>query len=305
LPFAQLERDKVANAYFQQGRETTISYPVTVDGITTRVVESGSGERVLFCIHGVGARADRFIPVMPALTASGFRVVAIDLPGHGLASKPDDFGYRPRDFARFVAGVLDALDLSGVTILGTSLGGQVGATVACNRPDLVAGLVLIGTMGIVPMDTESMVPPEKVSDGSPEAVRAKLTFLVSSADQVVDTWIREESQINSSAGARQALHKAAQALNEDSVTDLQTGRLQALRPNLPILLVWGEQDGWTPLTMGYQSREALPGAEMRVMGNCGHAPYFENPVEFAAIVEDFLTSQSARVGHSQSGQGGN
>ncbi|MEV7648231.1 alpha/beta hydrolase [Arthrobacter sp. NPDC089319] len=269
------------------------------------MVESGCGERVLFCIHGVGSRADRFIPVMPALAASGFRILSMDLPGHGLASKPADFGYRPRDFARFVEGVLDALDLREVIILGTSLGGQVGATLACNRPDLVAGLVLIGTMGIVPMETEWMVPPEKVSDGSPEAVRAKLTFLVSSPDQVVDAWVREESQINSSAGARQALHKAAQALNEDSVTDLQTERLLEFRPNLPILLVWGANDGWTPLPMGYRSRDALPGAELRVMDNCGHAPYFENPVEFAGIVEEFFTNQSAHTGHSQSATGGN
>lgn len=285
-------------AYFQQGRDSAISYPVTVDGVTTRVVESGSGDRVLVCIHGVGSRADRFIPVMPALADSGFRIIAVDLPGHGLASKPADYGYRPRDFARFVEGVLDALDLKGVTILGTSLGGQVGATLACNRPDLVSRLVLIGTMGIVPMDTESMVPPEKVSDGSPEAVRAKLTFLVSSPDQIVDAWIREESQINSSAGARQALQKAAQALNEDSVNDLQTERLLDLRPDLPILLVWGEKDGWTPLSMGYRSRDALPGAQLRVMDNCGHAPYFENPAEFAGLVEEFLTSQPARIGQS-------
>ncbi|MGP0225144.1 alpha/beta fold hydrolase [Paenarthrobacter sp. NCHU4564] len=295
----------MTGAYFQQGRDTAISYPVTVGDITTRVVESGSGDRVLVCIHGVGSRADRFVPAMPALAASGFRIIAVDLPGHGLASKPEDFGYRPRDFARFLEGVLEALDLRGVTVLGTSLGGQVGATLACNRPDLVADLVLIGTMGIVPMDTDSMVPPEKVSDGSPEAVRAKLTFLVSSPDQIVDAWVREESQINSSAGARQALHKAAQALNEDSVADLQTERLLDVRPDLNVLLVWGEKDSWTPLSMGYRSRDALPEAELRVMQDCGHAPYFENPAEFAAIIEAFWNSQPARKARGQVALGGN
>jgi 2-hydroxy-6-oxonona-2,4-dienedioate hydrolase len=294
----------VATAYFQQGRETTISYPVTVDGISTRLVESGSGERVLFCLHGVGSRADRFIPVMPELTRAGFRVIALDFPGHGLAAKPADFGYRPRDFARFVAGVLDALELRDVTVLGTSLGGQVAATLACDRPDLVAGLVLIGTMGIVPMDEASMVAPERVSDGSPQAVRTKLTFLMSSSEQVVDAWVREESQINSSSGARQALHKAAQVLNEDSVADLQTERLQAIRPDIPILLVWGEKDQWTPLSMAYRTHEALPKAQLRVMDNCGHAPYFEDPAEFARVVQDFLTGRSAPVESGHSGEGG-
>lgn len=293
----------MATAYFQQGRETTITYPVTVDGISTRLVESGSGDRVLVCLHGVGSRADRFIPVMPELTTAGFRVIALDFPGHGLAGKPADFGYRPRDFARFVAGVLDVLELRNVTVLGTSLGGQVAATLACDRPDLVAGLVLIGTMGIVPMDQASMVAPEKVSDGSPQAVRTKLTFLMSSADQVVDAWVREESQINSSPGARHALHKATQALNEDSVTDLQSERLHVARPDIPILLVWGEKDQWTPLSMAYRTREALPNAQLRVMDDCGHAPYFERPAEFARIVQDFFIGQAAPTGSGHSGEG--
>jgi 2-hydroxy-6-oxonona-2,4-dienedioate hydrolase len=293
----------VGTAYFQQGRETTISYPVTVEGLSTRVVESGSGERVLLCLHGVGSRADRFIPVMPHLTQAGFRVLALDFPGHGLAGKPAEFGYRPRDFARFVAGVLDVLELRDVTVLGTSLGGQVAATLACDRPDLVAGLVLIGTMGIAPMDPDAMVAPERVSDGSPQAVRTKLTFLMSSAEQVADAWVREESQINSSAGAREALQKAAQALNEDSVTDLQTERLHSLRPDIPILLVWGEKDQWTPLSMAYRAQEALPTAELHVMDNCGHAPYFEDPAEFARAVGEFLTRASAApaLGHSDEG----
>lgn len=291
----------VTSAYFQRGRDTTISYPVTVDGLTTRVVESGAGDRILFCLHGVGSRADRFIPAMPVLAAVGYRVIAMDFPGHGLAAKPAAYGYRPRDFAAFVAGVLDALDLRQVTIVGTSLGGQVGATLACDRPELVAELVLIGTMGVVPMQEGSMVPPEKVSDGSPEAVHNKLTFLVSSAEQVVDAWVREESQVNSSFGARQALHKAAQALNEDSVADLQTERLLTLRPQMPILLVWGEKDQWTPLPMAYQSRDALSGAELRVMNRCGHAPYFEDPVGFAQIVEEFLSGRPTGVGRALEG----
>jgi 2-hydroxy-6-oxonona-2,4-dienedioate hydrolase len=285
-----------ASAYFQTGRESTIHYPVTVGGLTTRVVESGEGDDILFCMHGVGSRADRFVPVMPHLVAAGYRVLAVDFPGHGFAAKPTDYGYRPREFATYVAGVLDALSLSRVTVLGTSLGGQVGATLACDRPDLVKNLVLIGTMGIVPMPADGMVAPERVSDGSPEAVRKKLNFLVSTPDDVVDAWVREESRINSSDGAREALHKAAQALNEDSVRDLQAERLRSERPTLPVLLVWGETDNWTPLQMGYRSRDALPGARLQIMNGCGHAPYFENPSRFTEIVDEFLSSQTSSPG---------
>ncbi|WP_405533956.1 alpha/beta hydrolase [Streptomyces sp. NBC_00075] len=285
---------------FHHGREHTISYPVGALGIRTRVVEAGAGDRVLVCLHGAGSRADRFGPVMPALAAAGWHVYAIDFPGHGFADKGPDLDYRPRALGDFVAAVLDALGLSGVTVAGTSLGGHVGARITCDRPDLVAALVLIGTTGISELPQENQVAPEVVSDGSPDAVRRKFTFLVSDPDLVTDAWVREESMINSSPGAREGLHRVALALNSEANTDRQHVRLREERPGLPVLLVWGADDRWTPLTMGEAAHRELPAATLAVMPGCGHAPYFEDPDSFVAILSDFFGVSRSGVSQSDS-----
>ncbi|CAN5860805.1 alpha/beta fold hydrolase [soil metagenome] len=274
---------------FSYGRDQVISYPVSVAGVRTRVVESHGGTTPLVCLHGVGSRADRFVPTIPGLVAAGFHVYAVDFPGHGLADKTADFDYRPRGFADFIAGVLDALGLTEVLVTGTSLGGQVAARLACDRSDLVAGLVLIGTMGISELAEDDKVAPEGVADGSVEAVRRKFAFLVSDPDMVTDAWVREESMINSSDGAREALLTAASLLNSEANDDRQGDRLLTERPQLPILLVWGENDRWTPLAMGIAAHEQLPGSVLRVMSDCGHAPYFEDPATFVGIVSEFAT----------------
>lgn len=284
---------------FHHGREHTIGYPVHALGIRTRVVEAGAGDRVLVCLHGAGSRADRFVPVMPGLVAAGWHVYALDFPGHGFADKGDGLDYRPEALGAFVAGVLDALGLSGVTIAGTSLGGHVAARIACDRPDLVAALVLIGTTGISELPEENMVAPEVVSDGSPDAVRRKFAFLVSDPELVTDAWVREESMINSSAGAKEGLHKVALALNHEANADRQTARLRAAGETAPpVLLVWGADDRWTPLSMGEAAHRELPGATLAVMAGCGHAPYFEDPDRFVAILSDFFDDDAPGRGAS-------
>jgi 2-hydroxy-6-oxonona-2,4-dienedioate hydrolase len=225
---------------------------------------------------------------------AGFHVYAIDFPGHGLADKTDGIDYRPKGFADFIAGVLDELGVLNAVVAGTSLGGQVAARLACDRPDLVSAVVLIGTMGIAELPDENKVAPENVSNGSEEAVRNKLGFLVSDPEMVSDAWVREESMINSSAGAAAALAAAASLLNSEANADRQHDRIRAERPDLPVLIVWGEDDRWTPLSMGHKSHDLLPGSRLVVMPGCGHAPYFEDPASFVEIVSEFATKEGLR-----------
>jgi 2-hydroxy-6-oxonona-2,4-dienedioate hydrolase len=269
---------------FHHGRDTVIAYPVTGAGVTTRVVESGSGDNVLVCLHGAGSRADRFVPVIPGLVAAGFRVLAIDFPGHGFADKRSDIDYSAAGFAEVIAGVLDSLGLSKVTIAGTSLGGHVAAHLAVHRTDLVAGLVLIGSVGVGDFPAEFHTPPEVLSDGSEAGVRRKLTFLVSDPAMVTDAWVREESMTNSSAGAKEALLRVSEWLDTECNDARVDADLAKLLPDLPVLLVWGADDEWTPPSMGVEAQKNLPGVALELMPGCGHAPYFEDPDAFVEIV---------------------
>lgn len=273
---------------FRRGRETVISYPVQTAGVRIRILEAGEGGRVLFCLHGTGSRADRFTPPVPGLTAAGFHVYAMDFPGHGFADKPEDFEYSAASFARVVIEVMDALGLSGATLLGTSLGAHVAARVACDRPDLARDLVLIGATGIASYPKEFNRDPESVAKATPEAIRAKLEFLVSDPAAVSAEWVREEGMINSSKGANHALLSTATYLNDGTNGDLQASRLNDREFDHDVLLVWGRDDQWTPLSMGEEAKAALTNATLVTMQGCGHAPYFEDPDAFVEIMVEHL-----------------
>ncbi len=64
----------------------------------------------------------------------------------------------------------------------------------------------------------------------------------------------------------------------------QDAELATLLPDLPVLLVWGAEDRWTPPSMGVAAQHNLPGVELELMPGCGHAPYFEDPDLFVELM---------------------
>ncbi|MCU1453694.1 MAG: ohpC [Acidimicrobiales bacterium] len=263
-----------------------LQYPASYAGQLTRVLEVGEGDDVVVCLHGAGSRADRWAPALELLAAEGFHAYALDFPGHGLAAKPAGYPYGARAFTEVVTAFVDALAPPRVALLGTSLGGHVAAWVACERPDRVRATVLIGAVGLVPWDREAAGAGSPIVDGSPAGVRAKLELLVEDDTLVTDAWVHEESQVNSSPGAADALAALGRALTADAPGDLVGERYAAL--GCPTLLVWGAQDRWVPPSVGEATARLLPDAPFALLDGTGHAPYFERPSDFTKLAAEFL-----------------
>ena len=60
------------------------------------------------------------------------------------------------------------------------------------------------------------------------------------------------------------------------------------RIKAPTLIVWGKQDRLVPLAHGEAYRDAIRGAELKVLDRCGHTPMIERPLEFNALLLDHL-----------------
>ncbi|MFF2780471.1 alpha/beta fold hydrolase [Streptomyces sp. NPDC058052] len=94
-------------------------------------------------LHGLGCTAASdfaHIAAHPAL--GGGRALLVDLLGYGLSDRPADFDYRPEGQAAAVAALLDHLDLTGVHLVGHSMGGAVAIHLAAARPGRIARLVV-------------------------------------------------------------------------------------------------------------------------------------------------------------------
>jgi pimeloyl-ACP methyl ester carboxylesterase len=270
-----------------------ITYPMAMGDLQTRVMEAGSGPKTLFFIHGLGARADRWRANLPALADAGYRCVAVDLPGHGFATKTADFDFTVPNCASLMNGLLDDLDIETATLIGTSLGGYIAATMTCDAPRRVSRLMLVGTLGIVPMGQDARDRlSARFGTVTREGIEGKLrTVLHDDARFFNESWLNEEWRINNSPGAHDAFARIADYIKDGIDNDVVGDRLAALPDRPPIAIIWGTEDKAVPPSVGEASKEVLKPELYELIPETGHCPYFEASDEFNRIVRNFVSAE--------------
>jgi 2-hydroxy-6-oxonona-2,4-dienedioate hydrolase len=266
-----------------------IQYPLAANGTMTRVIAAGTtGDAIIF-MHGLGARADRWRRNLDAIAATGYRCIAFDWPGHGLAQKGAVFRYTVPGFSAFLEALLDTLQLRQVILVGTSLGGHVAAHFACRHPERVIRMVLVGATGLLPIgrDVGEKIRAS-VREVSLEQIAAKLRFVMIAPGAVTSELIEEEYRIANSPGAASALERLGAYIADGVDRDCVGEQLAALPTRPPIMLVWGAEDRVVPLAIGERARELLRLSSMTIISGAGHAPYFERPDVFNPAVLEFL-----------------
>ncbi|XP_029997930.1 serine hydrolase-like protein isoform X2 [Sphaeramia orbicularis] len=132
--------------------QTELSIPVPWGEIRGKVWGPEHGRPVL-CLHGWADNCGSFSTLVPLLP-KGFRYLTVDLAGHGLSSHrpPGDFYCFP-SYVADVRRVVDALQLTKLSIIGHSMGGDIAAMFTALYPEMVDGLVLLDVYGFLPTDT--------------------------------------------------------------------------------------------------------------------------------------------------------
>ncbi|MBA3853534.1 MAG: hypothetical protein C0503_03905 [Gemmatimonas sp.] len=124
-------------------------------GVELRVLEAGpaDGPPVLL-VHGWAVSAYLWRHNILPLAAAGYRVLALDLPGHGLSDAPTAKGsYTVAAFARAVLETMDACGVQRAAVAGQSMGGKVVVRAALDAPERVSQLMLYGAVGF------GLIPP--------------------------------------------------------------------------------------------------------------------------------------------------
>jgi 2-hydroxy-6-oxonona-2,4-dienedioate hydrolase len=273
----------------QTGNSEILQYPLGVSSLVTRILECGDGLDHVVFIHGLGARADRWRVTLPSFAAAGYHGYALDLPGHGFATKGGGIPLSVPGFADLMTAALDQLGIKRAFFVGTSLGAHIAATVACRARDRVRGLILVGALGIVPLGAEAADAIRRnIQQTSRDAISGKLAFVLANPRTVSPTMVEEEWRINNSPGARESFAKLGDYIAEHIDGDNVSERLSACTGDLPMLLVWGAKDKAVSLDIGKRARELLPGTELVVIDDAGHVPYLEQPDAFNKAVLERL-----------------
>lgn len=113
-------------------------------GVQSFVREHGDGPAVV-CLHGMIGSSFLYRKVLAQLAANGLRGIAFDLPGFGLAARPDDFDYSWTGLGKFCVAAVDALDLGSFHLVVHDIGGPVGFELATAVPGRIASLTMLNT----------------------------------------------------------------------------------------------------------------------------------------------------------------
>jgi pimeloyl-ACP methyl ester carboxylesterase len=273
-------------------------------GTTARVVEVGQGPPILF-VHGASASGANWAPLVANL--EGFRCFLLDRPGCGLSAP---LGVDMSDLGRFadiagalVADVLDGLDVPSAHVVATSLGGHYALRSAAVYPDRIDRMVEFGFVPGAPLMHLPMsmrmatvpglrrlvtsLPPTR---GAVRMILRQLGMGAALKDgrispEMVDWFLallrQTRTMRNDSNLPRELIQKAGA-----SVEVLPASLLGQVR--CPVLFVWGESDPIGGADVARSFVPLVPGAELELWPDTGHAPWMEHPRRAAVLVADFL-----------------
>jgi len=273
----------------------------TVDERSIAFVDRGSGPPLLF-LHGLGSNLSLWRETLDAFDDS-HRVLALDLPGFGLSDK-DDVPGTMSFFADVVTGFLDERGIDAVTVVGVSMGGQVGLTLALEAPERVRRLALVSPAGVEPFTPEEAAAlkdattAEGIINTSDEQVQ-KNTALNFADWSEEYAWLIEQRHALSEredfeAYARANVRSVAGMLEGDV-----GGRLGEI--DVPTLVLFGAGDKLIPnqalhedmttADVAARAREKLPTARVELVDNAGHLLMIERPAHFREKLRPFLNSR--------------
>jgi pimeloyl-ACP methyl ester carboxylesterase len=267
---------------------------VRTGAISLRYVRAGRGPTVVL-VHGFGESLLSWRGVFDRLAARA-DVIALDLPGFGLSSKPLS-GYATDSLAADLVGALATLGVRRAVLVGHSLGGAVVFAAALRDSSLVRALVLVdpALVGTPAPVSEARRSDTAGSHATPfiteyEALRTRFT-----APHDPD-WLAESDSARAYAPADDPLYRGAIAavLREFDFAYLTDERARAWRA--PTLVLWGEYDEIFPLEAGRHLASRLERARFEVVPRSWHRPHVERPEETATLIERFVAGLGAQMG---------
>ena len=249
---------------------------------------TGPSDGPLVCFtHSLASDSGMWSEQMVPLLAKGYRVLRLDMRGHG-GSDPVAGDYTMAALADDVAAALDALGFDKVHFVGLSIGGMIGQAFAIAHGHRLASLMLCDTMPHTPAGAASAWGPRM------EAVR-KASSLEPLADPTMDRWFTpafkprdparwKEIRTTIAATTTQGyLGCAAAILNFDFLPQLPSLKV-------PTLVVCGAGDEGTPPSGNKRIAELIPGGRYQEIADARHFPNVEQSAVFNRIMLDWLDS---------------
>jgi pimeloyl-ACP methyl ester carboxylesterase len=248
---------------------------------------------VLVLLHGSNASLHTWEPWVNEL-GDQFRVISVDLPGHGLTGAVPGDDYSQEGMTKFVYDFTAALKLAPFALAGNSMGGGVAARFAIKHPERLTNLILVDAGGMptaverdpglgfrlarIPVIQNVMLyvtPRSLFEDG------LKKAFLDDTL--VTPAMVDRYWELNRREGTRAAMLKRFQTEQDTFIQD------NAAKITTPTLILWGAEDTLVPPDVGEAYAGAIKDSKLIEYDNVGHIPMEEVSDQSARAVREFLS----------------
>lgn len=265
-------------------------------GAEAHIREDGNRDKPpLLMLHGSNASLHTWEKLVDQLR-DDFRIISIDLPGHGLTGITPQDDYSIMGMARFTREVVEAFELENVTLVGNSMGGEVALRYSLMFPRDVKALVLISSAGMDRDDEDGGVGAFALASSNfgrtamryftPKfLIESTLRDVVADPDAVVtDEMATRYWDLLRMAGSRDAtIKRFEERASEPSIEPI----LRAINP--PTLLIWGSQDRLVKPKYGVEMNSQIVGSLLKLYPQAGHLAHEEIPEKTARDVREFLS----------------
>ena len=238
-------------------------------------IETNPSKETLVLLHGLLGTLSNFNGIITQF-GDAYNIVFPMLPIFDLPLKKAGLG----GLLKYIESFIEYKNFSNINLLGNSLGGHLAQLYTLKHPERVQSLILTGSSGLFENAMGSTFPKR----GNYEYIKKKAedTFYDPSVDtkELVDELFEAVNDRNKALRIIITAKSAIRHNLEDKLNQI----------NCPTLLVWGKEDGVTPLFVGEKFNKLIKYSKLVVVEKCGHAPMMERPDKFNTILSEFLSS---------------
>ncbi|MEM9180581.1 MAG: alpha/beta hydrolase [Pseudomonadota bacterium] len=265
------------------------------DGLKVHFTDTGPQDRsAIVLVHGFSASLHTWDAWKTDLELD-YRIITLDLPGHGLSRADDPIDATIDRFVEVVYAVTQRLEVDRFTLAGSSMGGNTAWQYALQHPETLDGLILVAASGWPEEEGEGDDSPFIFTVLSNPIGRAVLKDL----DMTSMTRSGLESSYSDQALVTDELVERFVALSRApghraTLLSIMTGDRVFATPEIlspisvPTLLMWGREDNLVPVSGAQKFADAIEGSQVIIYDGIGHIPQEEVPAQSIADLRAFM-----------------
>ena len=239
-------------------------------------IDEGEGE-VLLLLHGLFGALSNWDGVVRRFR-DNYRVVIPLLPINEMPIKQAGL----EGLVKFVEEFVDWRELTGINVMGNSLGGHLALIFTLNRPDLISRLILTGSSGLFENSMGGSFPKR----GNYKYIKERVEYTFYDPKTATKEYVDEVFEtIKSIPKAMRIVAIAKSAQRNNMAKDLP-------KIKVPTLLIWGLNDTITPPMVAHEFQRLIPNSTVRFIDRCCHAPMMEHPEKFNDLLGDYLSEDN-------------